>query len=357
LKPKLLLKLLASLLVGVVCVFYAMHGMDRREVLANIRALSWGGVATYLVTLAVTHVFRSWRWNFLLRPLGAAVPVRRLFLVSAVGFMAILALPIRLGEFVRPYFITREGRVRMSAALGTVAVERIVDGLLISILFFVSYTVSSASAFSPELRVGAWLSLIGFAALTTFLAIAQVWTERTIDLVLRLSLLRRFAPARAELLGDKLRSLISGFRVMRDRRNFAVFLVQSCLYWGANGLGMWILAQEMGLPISLSAAYTTMAFTGVVLTLPNSPGLVGQFHAAIKLGLLAYLPLATVNSKGMAYAIVLHGIQTVWYIGIGLLSLLALSSGAGRHASLADAVRASGRSTESAAERTEVEAV
>ena len=352
-KPKLLLKLLASLLVGVVCVLYAIHGVDRHQVIDNIRALPLAGVATYLGTLAITHFFRSWRWNFLLRPLGAAVPLRRLLPISSVGFMAILALPVRLGEFVRPYFVNREGRVRMSAALGTVAVERIVDGLLISILFFVSYAVSSASAFSPELRVGAWLSLIGFVGLTTFLAVAQVWTDRTIDLVLRLSLLRRFAPARAAILGDKLRSLISGFKVMRDRRNFGVFLLQSCLYWGANGIGMWVLAQQMGLPLSISAAFTTMAFTGVVLTLPNAPGLVGQFHAAIKLGLMAYLPLATVNAKGMAYAIVLHGIQTLWYVSIGLVSLLVLSSGAGRHASLTEAVRASSH----AGERAEVEAV
>jgi uncharacterized protein (TIRG00374 family) len=353
LKPKLLLKLLASLLVGVVCVLYAIHGVDRRQVLANIRTLPLAGVAAYLATLAVTHFFRSWRWNFLLRPLGAAVPLRRLLPISSVGFMAILALPVRLGEFVRPYFINREGRVRMSAALGTVAVERIVDGLLISILFFVSYAVSSASAFSPELRVGAWLSLLGFVALTTFLAIAQVWTDRTIDLVLRLSLLRRFAPTRAALLGERLRSLISGFKVMRDRRNFAIFLLQSCIYWGANGIGMWVLAQQMGLPLSISAAFTTMAFTGVVLTLPNSPGLVGQFHAAIKLGLMAYLPLATVNAKGIAYAIVLHGIQTLWYVGTGLVSLLVLSSGAGRHASLAEAVRASSHT----GERAKVEAI
>ena len=75
---------------------------------------------------------------------------------------------------------------------------------------------------------------------------------------------------------------------------------------------MWLLARQMGLPISLGAAYTTMAFTGVVLSLPNAPGLVGQFHAAIKLGLLAYLPASVVNARGMAYAIVLHGIQTAY---------------------------------------------
>ena len=350
----MLLKLAASLIVGVACVFYAVHGMDRHLVFENIRALPLMGVAAYVGTLVVTHFFRSWRWTFLLRPLGARIPLRRMLPISSVGFMAILALPIRLGEFVRPYFVTRESRIRMSAALGTVAVERIVDGLMISILFFVSYAVSSAEVFSRELRIGAWLSLIGFLTLTTFLAVAHVWTDRTINLVLRLSLLRRFAPVRAVSVGDKLRSLISGFRVMSDHRNFGVLLLQSVLYWGSNGLGMWILAQQMGLSISVSAAFTTMAFTGVVLSLPNSPGLVGQFHAAIKLGLTAYLPLAVVNAKGMAYAIVLHGIQTVWYVGVGLLSLLALSS-SGDHASLAAAVRASNRAAEGCEPPTSVE--
>jgi uncharacterized protein (TIRG00374 family) len=345
LKRGLAIKLLASLLVGVVCVFYAVHGMDGHQVWAQIRALPMVGVLAYVGTLAVTHLFRSWRWNFLLRPLGAALPMRRLLAISSVGFMAILALPVRLGEFVRPYFVTRDSRIRMSAALGTVAVERIVDGLLISVLFFVSYLLSAGDIFSRELRFGAWISLIGFVSLTTFLAVAQVWTDRTIELVLRLSLLRRFAPHRADRMGDRLRSLISGFKVMRDRRNFGLFLLQSVLYWGSNGIGMWILARQMGLPLSISASFTTMAFTGVVLTLPNSPGLVGQFHAAIKLGLLAYLPPSVVNTKGIAFAIVLHGIQTIWYVGVGLASLVALSS-AGRPASLADAVRESNRAAE-----------
>jgi hypothetical protein len=104
----------------------------------------------------------------------------------------------------------------------------------------------------------------------------------------------------------------------------------------------------MGLPISAGAAFATMSFTGVILSLPNAPGLVGQFHAGIKLGLLAYLPAAVVNSRGMAYAIVLHGLQTIWYVGVGLLSLPALSAG-GRHTSLAEAVRESNLAAQDAA--------
>jgi len=345
---KLALKIGASLLVTVACAYYALHGVDTAAVGRALRALPAGVVLLYLATLALTHLFRAWRLTYLLRPLGLQVSQRRLLPISSVGFMAILALPVRLGEFVRPYYLARDGRVRMSAALGTVAVERIIDGLAISILFFVSYLVSSSGtqAFSPELKFGAWLSLTGFLGLTAFLALALIRPGPAIRLFLKLSLLSTFAPGRAHHIGDRLRSLISGFRVLGDPGNLFWFLVHTLAYWGINGLGMWILARGMNLPISLGAAYTAMAFTGVVLTLPNSPGLVGQFHAAIKLSLMAYLPAAVVNSRGIAYAVVLHGLQSLWYVGMGLLSL-PLVAGAG-HQSLRDAVRESNRAAEAA---------
>jgi uncharacterized protein (TIRG00374 family) len=341
-------KILASAIVTVVCMYYALHGVNRAQVMAELGALPTAGVLLYLATLAVTHLFRSWRWNYLLRPIGVSVPLARLLPISSVGFMAILALPMRLGEFVRPYYVSRDGHVRMSAALGTVAVERIIDGLMISILFFGSYLASSHAGFSRELRLGAWLSLLGFLGLTTFLALALIRTDATIDLFLKFSLLRRLAPARATHVADKIRSLISGFRVLGDGRNLAVFLSQTVAYWGCNGIGMWVLARYMGLSISMGAAFATMAFTGVVLSLPNAPGLVGQFHAGIKMALGAYLPLAVVNAKGFAYAVVLHGLQTAWYVAAGLISLMILSGSGRRQGSLGEVVRASNRAAEAA---------
>ena len=98
-------------------------------------------------------------------------------------------------------------------------------------------------------------------------------------------------------------------------------------------------------PHILGAAFTP-CLTGVVLSLPNAR-LVGQFHAGVRGP--CDLPAAdVVNSKGFAYSVVLHGLQTVWYVGIGLISLLIISS-AGK-ASFGDAVRASNRAAAQDAE-------
>jgi len=337
---RLVINAALSLLVGAICIGFAVHGMDWGAVKAAIRALAPATIGLYVLTLMVTHLFRAWRWEYLLRALGVSLPFGRLMLISSAGFMAILALPMRLGELARPFYVSRERGARVSTLVGAVAVERIVDGLLISILFFGGYLASSGHVFSRQLAIAAWLSLGGFVTLAAFLYAAHLWTDRTIAITLRVTLLSRLAPHKAHKVDDKLRALISGFRALGDRRNFSIFLIQSIAYWGMNGFGMYLLAQRMELPISFASANVVMAFTGVVLTLPNSPGLVGQFHAAIKAGLLAYLPAAIVNTRGIAYAIVLHGVQAIWYVGVGLISMVALSR-TGAHARLRDAVRQS----------------
>jgi uncharacterized protein (TIRG00374 family) len=319
-----LLKLAVAVAIGAVCVGLVVKDMDGTATWKALKAVSPSAIALYLVTLSVTHLFRVWRWEYLLRPIGVSLSPRQLFSVSSAGFLAVLALPVRLGEFVRPYFVVRLGQSRMSAVLGTIAVERIVDGLIISVIFFGSYLVSPAGSWPRELRFAAWLSLLGFLAGTLFLLSALRWTERTIRFALALSLLPRFAPGLAAKVGDKLRALILGFRVLHDPSNLLPFLLQSLLYWGSNGFGMWLLAQRMAMPISPVAAFASMSFTGVILSLPNAPASLGQFHYGVIEGLKPYVAAGTLQSVGVAYAVLVHGVQLIWYSAIGFLSLLLM---------------------------------
>src|SRR5580692_5835487 len=64
----------------------------------------WWTLPAYVLLLLAMTWFRSVRWRFLLRSI-AEVPKGRLFVVSCIGFAAILLLPLRIGEIVRPYLI------------------------------------------------------------------------------------------------------------------------------------------------------------------------------------------------------------------------------------------------------------
>lgn len=279
-----------------------------------------------LALFAVLHFFRAWRWNNLLRPMGVSLAPAKLLAISSVGFMAILALPARLGEFVRPALLRQKGKISASAVLGTVAVERIVDGLVVSFLVFgcclaihLGHPANEPAWMMPM----AYASLAIFCAAMTFLAFALRWPRLTTRVAVKLTLLPRFAPRLATKLEEKLHELIRGFLVLKDARNLAMFVVWSLVYWGANGLSMWVLARGMGLELSVIGAFATMGIIAVGIMIPNSPGLVGLFHGLTILGLSLYVGEEVARTTGLAYAIVLHGLQVIWYVGLGVLSMFS----------------------------------
>jgi len=277
--------------------------------------------------MAVVQVARAWRWHYLLAPIGVRLSFSRLLAVSSVGFMAILVIPARLGELVRPALIRKKGHVSATAALGTVAVERIIDGLMVSVLVAVTF-VALRRADSPG-----WMMPTAYVALGLFgvclvgLVCALRWPDWTVTTFLRWTLLTRFAPRVAARLDGKLRELIRGFGVLRDVKNLVAFLAWTTLYWIANGLSCYVLARGMGLDISLLGTFGMMGLVMVGITLPNSPGMIGQYQwltamgVSIELGKAAITDGTVLYGETLAFAIFLHAVQVVWYVGTGLLAV------------------------------------
>jgi uncharacterized protein (TIRG00374 family) len=328
---KLAINLVLSLGMLALCVWLVWPDHDARIELAHaFERLEWRTFAPYLAAFLglqlVVHVCRSLRWNHLLAPLGVKIPAGPLLAISSVGFMMILALPARLGEFVRPGLMRRRG-VSASAALGTVAVERIVDGLIISLLVFAAFFAHRGPSSPGWMMPTAYAALGVFTAALVFLVFAMRRPEPTVKFCLALTLLPRFAPRFAAMIEHRLVDMIRGFSALKDVRNLALFLVWSVAYWAINGVGVWLLARAFHLELSLVGAYATMGLLGVGISLPNSPGLVGQFQAFTLLGLSLYLDLGEapnhtpVYAFALAFAIVQHLLQVAWYVAMGALGL------------------------------------
>jgi hypothetical protein len=83
--------------------------------------------------LALIHIARTLRWGNLMAGLEK-VPFQKLNEASAIGFMMLIILPFRLGEFARPFLIAERSNIRRSPAMTSVVLERIIDGLLIAVL-------------------------------------------------------------------------------------------------------------------------------------------------------------------------------------------------------------------------------
>jgi hypothetical protein len=310
---------------------------ERHQLKLAFTTLHWSSAAPYffgfLGLQLVVHLCRSLRWNNLLAPIGFKLPVGPLLAVSSVGFMAILALPARLGEFVRPGLL-RKYNVSASAALGTVAVERIVDGLLISLFLFVAFFLERGPNAPGWMMPTAYTVLGVFGAALGFLVFAMWRPQATVRFCLRMSLIERFFPRIARVIEVKLLDLIRGFGVLKDPANLVAFLTWSIVYWICNGIGVWLICRMFGLPISVMGGMATMALVAVGISLPNSPGLVGQFQWFTLVGLSVYLgagithpehvPLlagAEFHAAALACAIAQHLLQVAWYVAMGFLGV------------------------------------
>jgi uncharacterized protein (TIRG00374 family) len=304
-------------------------------------------IPAYVATLVVVAWFRSVRWRFLLRSI-AEVPKKRLFAVSAVGFSAILLLPFRIGEIVRPYMIRTppgereggEGRpISLTAATSSVVAERISDGLYVSIVLALALFLVPTVHPLPDRVVGlpvtvAQVRMSGYAMLALFTTafgtiavfyFARSWAHRT-----TLAVLGKLSMKLAERLAGMFEKFADGLHVFSRGGDALGVLVETTLYWLANALGMWLLAWGCGVVHADGSAPTfgeacaLMGMLSCAVLIPGPPGLLGVFQAGIYAAMTMFYPTSVVTVAGAAYVFLLYVSQFASQIALGGVGLAIL---------------------------------
>jgi uncharacterized protein (TIRG00374 family) len=125
-----LLIVVVGLVLSAVAIALLLRSIDLSEALRALGRARVGWLVAAFLTTTVSYYLRALRWGVLLAPRTPSAS--RLFGVTMVGFLAINALPARLGELVRAYVLARTERISTATVLGSVAFERILDvGVLI----------------------------------------------------------------------------------------------------------------------------------------------------------------------------------------------------------------------------------
>jgi uncharacterized protein (TIRG00374 family) len=290
----------------------------------------WYVAPSLLFYLAAVY-FRSLRWRYLLRPLIGR-PKRALFPVVVVGYMANNILPVRLGEFVRSYYVGLREEVSPAAAFGTVAVERVFDVL---VLFFVIAAVwvlpvgdllgrvaDDLPGGTPALLAVSVLPFLGVTAIIA--AIVLLDPSTTIRLITRSMF---FVPAgiKEKLLGLAER-LLEGLTVVRTPRALGAVLLLSLPIWVAEVLMLYVIAlgfdieSAFGGRVEMIAAISLfMAIANLALVVPSTGGGVGPFNF---FGAATLVALGINDAEAGAYVLTAHIALLLPVTVLGLIVLL-----------------------------------
>ncbi len=334
---KIALRVAVSVVLGAALLWLSLRNVQWGQVRTALGAVDWRYLGPYVLSLAVIHLIRTVRWGELLRPVDK-VPFGRLLAVSSIGLAAIIVLPLRLGEFVRPMLIRDGKKIRFGAALATVAAERVIDGLLVAALIFVLLVTLGAGGGLDPVWAGTLRRWgIGFGGFFVFgfgvLMVAhrdRALFERIVSRLLFFSKRLRNVVARTVV------TFSDGLAAVGSPRRLGIFMGYTLAYWAINGIGMWWLFKAFHLPIGLGASFAVMSFIVIGVMIPGGPGALGNFELFGRWGMLMFLPLAVVDSRGVAYILVLHTTQLVTQV------LFAVAFLGSRHASgggMTDALR------------------
>jgi uncharacterized protein (TIRG00374 family) len=307
-------EILAGVALSALLTYLSVRGIDLAGLGEGLRKAQWGETFWACILMALMQVLRALRWGVILRPL-ARIAAWPLFAVSNVGFLAIVALPARLGELVRPYLIAKKSPLSMSAALGTILVERVIDMLsvlLIGLSVLLLIPVPPWLVRATGLLAGGTLLL----ALLLFLLIRRPSLTQRLMASLARWLPERYRP-RARRLGDH---FLAGFQVLSAPRLFFSVMGLSLAIWLVDVYIIQLLLRAFGWQLPVSAPFVVMLVLIAGIAIPTAPGFVGNWHycCILALGLFG-IPKA----EALPFAVLYHALSVSVILVLGLAFLPA----------------------------------
>lgn len=287
---------------------------------AAFAAVRWWTFGLYILGWSAVHVLRAARWKLLLAPI-AEVSLRRVLVASFVGFFAILVLPLRAGEVVRPVMIREKGKLSAWAALGSLGAERIMDGLVLSGMLFVALHLADpldplpATLGDLPIPVAvipkvAYAALLSFGAALLVMLAFYVWkgpARRGVEW-----LLQGISPRLASWAAARIEGLAQGLSFVSHWRQGLPFLLSTLVYWLLNSACAWLLGWGVGLAgFSFPEACVVTGVLALGVLVPNAPGFFGAFQFSLYAALALFFPRELVLVQGAAFVLLLYAAQTL----------------------------------------------
>ncbi len=110
------LGILVSTTVSVILLVVIVFGLDWKLVIDNLKRVELFYIPVFFVLLFAANWIRAIRWNLLI-PGEESLSTTKLFEAVMVGFLATFLLPLRAGEFIRPWILSRWQPVGQDATL------------------------------------------------------------------------------------------------------------------------------------------------------------------------------------------------------------------------------------------------
>lgn len=320
-------RILVSLVLTIAFLALFLRSFDLNAAWAAMRQSNAALLAAAVLLNLLAYPIRAWRWRHLLAPIRERIGLYNLTSTTIIGFMVTFLVPFRLGEVVRPVLLARRERFSSSAAIATIALERLFDAMTVMLLFLIfSLSAYGRALLAPPepggprshaavlLREGALGATLLVAIGLPLVVILVLFPHKVVGW---LHGLNRGGPDTR--LGRGIRVLeqfLGGLGSLRRGKELSAIIVSSLAMWLVIDLSVWAGLCAFGLPLRFFDTFLLMVALTVGISVPT-PGGVGpyEYFCQISLTDIWGVPAAVAG----AVAVTLHAAAVLPPIVIGLL--------------------------------------
>jgi len=321
-KLKNVFKFLLFLSLGVLLMYLAYQGADFTEIKNVIGEANffWVGVSLFLGI--ISNVSRAMRWNILIKPLGYQPRLANTFFAVMIMYLANLAIP-RLGEVSRCGVLTKYEKVPFTKLLGTVFLERVVDLIMLLVLFafvlvaqfhvvvqFIADNPEISSKLNWLLESKIFLGSIFFGSLFLFFIF---WKLR--NKISHFVLYKKIK--------ELVINFVEGLKTIKHMEQKWAFIGHTVFIFTLYFLMIYVVffAFDFTSHIDVLTGLTIFVISCFGMVAPVQGG-VGAWHFMVMKAMVIY-GIAE-KPYGQAFAFLAHSTMTLMVLVVGFLTLIAL---------------------------------
>jgi uncharacterized protein (TIRG00374 family) len=297
------------------CLVWVFHNVHPRQLLASMVIANWGLVALAIIADILTYVLQGLRWKLLLVPVGRLSTLRATQGIYA-GLFTNEWVPLRVGELVRAFLVSRWLSSRFTAVLPSMVVERFLDAIWVAI----GITLAGFFVPLPKDLVEGGYAIGGIVLLAAALFLWTVFRKK------------KEAPCtEQDSSPGALRWFLRfGCQFARGLRDIGIsyrLYLSALLSAGmlaSQTLALWFMMLACRIDLPLRAAAIVLLVVRLGTAIPNAPANIGSFQlfTVVALGLFG-VDKTVAAGFSMVYFLALT--VPLWTLGLLAISRTGIS--------------------------------